>query len=136
MAALTITPADVSVVEWGDKHTGYATEAIDRGELVRFVPASGKVELANSAAAGNLGARNWLAVGEAPAAGNILTIAGEGSLISLGAALDGLNFDAAVYANDTDGVLGDAAGTSSRVVGRVEPLYGYGDAIKKGLRIV
>jgi hypothetical protein len=70
-----------------------------------------------------------VAISEANQAGITITAVRKG-VVDLGDALDALAFNAVVYASDTDGTLGDAAGTVSKVVGEVIPAFGATTADK------
>ncbi|HEY3312020.1 MAG TPA: hypothetical protein VGK00_10305 [Anaerolineales bacterium] len=119
MANLALkTAARVEVVESLEQMTLIAAEAIIPGQAVRLDTASGKFTLANGTVAAE--ARIWgIAVGtHTIAAGMPVTAVRRG-------VLDGFTipqaYDAAIYLSDTDGMLADAAGTVSTVVGRVIP---------------
>lgn len=117
MAAISlVTAGRVRIVESIVQMTLPAAEAINAGAAVRIDVASGKFTNANSSTAPE--ARVYgIAVKTVPA-GMPVTAVRKG-------VLDGWNitqaYDAAVYLNDADNVLGDAAGTVSTVVGRVIP---------------
>ena len=120
MALIALTTADrVEVVESIEQHTAKASEAITAGFAVRLDTTTGKFTPANGTTAGE--ARIY---GIATA-----TVATNGDLTAIRkGVMDGWVFsqayDAAIYLSDTDGRLGDAAGTVSVVVGRVLPVFG------------
>lgn len=126
MANLTITAADVAPVrvDQDGQFTGPAGAAITAGQVVRLDATSAKWVLASAVTGGaDIGSIKGVAVNSANAANITITVVRKG-LVDLGDALDGLNFDAAVYLSDTEGTLADSAGTVSTVIGRVAPGFG------------
>lgn len=113
-----VTAHQVHIVESIHQLTLPAAEAIEPGAPVRLDTSTGRFTNANGSSAGE--ARVWgIATGEkAIPAGWPVTAIRRG-------VLEGYNltqaYDAAVYLSDTDGTLGDTAGTVSTVVGRVIP---------------
>ena len=115
-----ITASRVEVVHSLEQFTGVAAETIVPGACVRLDTATGKITNGNgtdAAEARILG----IAVGTHNVIARLpVTIVRHGIL-------DGFTFsqawDAPIYASDTDGRLGDAAGTVSLAVGRVVPGY-------------
>lgn len=113
-----VTAGKVAVVESIHQMTLPAAESIAPGAPVRIDTSSGKFTNANGTSAAE--SRVWgIAVGKAAIpAGMPVTAIRRG-------VLDGYNltqaYDATVYLSDTDGTLGDTAGTVSTVVGRVVP---------------
>ena len=118
MANISLVTANkVEVVESFEQMTLPAAEAITAGAPVRLDTTSGKFTNAN----GTTTAENriyGIAVKTA-AAGMPVTAIRRGVLD--GFDFSGNNYDAAIYLSDTDGRLGDTAGTVSTVVGRVIP---------------
>lgn len=122
MTALTITAADVHVVETREQETLPANVDITAGQYI-FPNSSGYWALGDSTTGGNnIGKRPAIAT-RSVKAGQALTGLRKGK-ISLGNALGGLAIEAPVYVNDTGGSLGDAAGTVSKIVGYVSPAWG------------
>lgn len=128
MANLTITATAVRAVAlYVQLPDGPAAEAINAGQPVRLDTTTGMYTLANATTAA-----------EARIAGIALTTAAANEPVSVlrqgvvevGAALAAKAYDAAVYLSDTDGTLGDTAGTVSTVVGRVWPGFGATTADK------
>ena len=115
MATLTISAIRPVVVL--DQFTGPAVEAITAGQWVRLDPSTGKVALGNATTLAGA-APGGMALGAA-AAGQVVTVVRAG-IVDIGDALSG-NYGADVYLSDTDGVLADATGTKTKVVGRIEP---------------
>ena len=116
-------------------HTGPAAAALVAGQVVRW-DTNGKIALANAANATNAGNYRGICI-ETQATANLPTsfVAGEGALVHLGeAVLDALAVGAPVYLNDTNGSLGDAAGTTSVVIGHVYPIN-VGGRVEKILRL-
>jgi hypothetical protein len=119
MALIALDTANrVEIVESIQQMTLVAAEAISPGAPVRIDTTAGTATNANGTTAPE--ARVWgIAVGQrAIPAGMPVTVIRRG-------VLDGFTltqaYDAAIYVADTDGRLGDAAGTVSTVVGRVIP---------------
>ena len=115
MATLTISAIRPVVVL--DQFTGPAVEAITAGQWVRLDPSTGKVALGNATTLAEA-APGGMAL-SAAAAGQVVTVVRAG-IVDTGDALSG-NYGADVYLSDTDGVLADATGTKTKVVGRIEP---------------
>jgi len=119
MATIAITAADRISLLFNDKaetYNGICGVAIARGQAVYFA-STGKLALSNAGAAGT-----------AKFAGIALEAGGIGQAISIlkrghigGFTLAGA-YHSLAYLNDTDGVIGDAAGTVSVVIGAVVPL--------------
>lgn len=116
MALIALTTADrVEVVESIEQHTAPAAEAITAGAPVRIDTTAGTFTNANGTAAGE--ARAYGIATRTVAAGEPVTAIRKG-------VMDGFNlsaqaYDLPIYLSDTDGRLGDVAGTVSVVVGRV-----------------
>lgn len=113
-----VTASRVEVVESIEQMTLVADETIIPGACVRLNTGTGKFTNGNGSSAAE--ARIYgIAVGshDIPA-GMPVTAVRQGTL-------DGFNFsqayDAPIYASDTDGRLGDTAGTVSVVIGRIVP---------------
>lgn len=120
MADLTIVANEVAIVR-GDnehQHTAPTAAAVTAGQLL-YINTSGQFALVDADTAAHVAALNYIALTSAVTAGLTVTGATVGALIDLGDALDALAFGAAVYASNNAGALGDAAGTTSKVVGRV-----------------
>lgn len=120
MANLALTTAArVRVVESFEQMTLPCAEAVIAGQAVRIDTTTGKFTLANGSSAGE--ARIYGIATQSQAAGLAVTAIRRG-------VLDGYAitqaYDAAIYLSDTDGMLADAAGTVSTVVGRVIPTFG------------
>lgn len=121
MAALTITDTAVHTVQVTQQETLPAAVAIAAGQYI-MIDVNGKWALGNSAVGGaGIGKRGALAA-KTVAAGEALTGIIKG-IMDLGNALSAVAYDAAVYVNDANGSLGDAAGTVSKVVGNVRPVW-------------
>ena len=131
MSAITVTAAQVAVL-YPSKSEIYsleAAEAITKGQAV-YVNSNGKAALADASAAGTL-----------ITAGIALDSVGAGQALSVlkagfvaGATLTGLAYGDPVYVSDTAGGLDTAAGTVSKVIGRVAPVNQAGN-IQKALYI-
>lgn len=129
-----LTASKVEVVHSVRQMTLPAAEDIVPGAPVRLDTTSGKFTNANGTSAAE--ARVW-----GIAVGTHTILAGMPVTAVRSGVLDGFNFsqayDAPIYASDTDGRLGDAAGTVSLVVGRVIPATGelLGNAFAKLLSV-
>jgi hypothetical protein len=125
MADLTITAARVALVKGDDEHqeTAPAAAALDAGSLC-YLDTNGKWAEADADTAAQVNGLVGVAINTATVANETVTCAIRGAQIDLGDALDALAFNAAVYASNTAGNLGDAAGTTSVIVGRVVPGWG------------
>lgn len=126
--ALTVTAADVAPVEVFEQWTGPAAEAITAGQMVRLDTSTGKATLSNATTAAEARTRG-MAITGANAAGVTLTVVKRG-VLDIGEAMAALDYDAAIYLDNTDGAMGTAAGSVSLVVGRVVPAWGYTTADK------
>lgn len=134
MATISVnTAGKIEVVESNRQMTLPAAEAIVAGAIVRLDTSTGKFTNANGSSAGE--ARVWGIATKSVAAGEAVTVVRNGILD--GWDLSGMNYDAAVYASDTDGRLDTAAGTVSTVIGRVVPGSGttLGTAFDKLLSV-
>lgn len=112
-----VTANKVEVVESIEQMTLPTDEAITAGMAVRLNTTTGKFTKANGSGAAE--ARIYGIATKTVASGMPLTAIRQG--VMDGWDLSGLAYDAVVYLSDTDGRLGDAAGTVSTVVGRVIP---------------
>lgn len=116
MANISVTTADkIEIVESVMQHTAPAGEAISAGAPVRF-DTNGKFVNGNGTDATE--SNIYGIATKTVAAGEPLTAVRKGKL-------DGFTFSQAygakIYVSDTDGRLGDAAGTVSVIAGRVLP---------------
>lgn len=116
MANIAVTTAGkIHIVESIQQKTLPATETILAGAPVR-IHTDGKWTNANGTTTTEN--RVWGIATKSVVAGEALTAVRRGTL-------DGYTFsqafDATIYLSDTDGTLGDTAGTVSTIVGRVVP---------------
>jgi hypothetical protein len=112
-----VTANKVSVVESIMQMTLPAAEAITAGAIVRIDTTTGRFTNANASSAGE--ARVYGVAARTVPAGMPVTAIRKG--VMDGFNLDSQAYDAAIYASNTDGIMADAAGTTSLVVGRVIP---------------
>lgn len=128
-----VTAARVNVVQSYRQLTLPAAEAIVAGAPIRLDVATGRWTNSNGTLAAE--ARTKAIATKSVQAGEGLT--GIQGGIMDGFDLSALAYDAAVYASDTDGRLGDVAGTVSVVVGRVVPGFAttLGTAADKMLEV-
>jgi hypothetical protein len=114
------TAGEIQIVVSIQQHTFPAAEAIVAGAPVRIDTTAGTVTNANGTTTTEN--RVWGIATKSVAAGEVVTVVRRGFLD--GFTLAG-NYDSAVYLSDTDGRLGDTAGTVSTIVGRVVPGFGH-----------
>jgi hypothetical protein len=133
MALIAVASAGrIRVVESIEQMTLPAAEAIVAGAPVRLDTTAGTFTNSNGTTAPE--ARTYGIATKSVAAGETVTALAKG-------VLDGFTFsqayDATIYVSDTDGRLGDAAGTVSKIAGRVIPgtATTLGTAYDKLLRV-
>lgn len=119
MADITLTAAQIAPVfpDSAEIYDFIAAVTITAGQAV-YINSSGKVALCDTNAAGAQQFRGVALNGGG--AGQAISVLKEGHVY--GYDLSGLAYDAPVFASDTAGALGTAAGTMSVNVGRVVPL--------------
>lgn len=124
MADITVTAAQVGLMRTVDNevYSFIANAAITAGQAVYLIPSStgaGKVAPADGSAAGTANTLIGVAI-HAAAAGRAVDVVKRGLLQGFTFTQD---YFAPIYLSDTDsGVLADAAGTVSKIVGRVVPV--------------
>ena len=130
MSAITVTAAQVAeLYPFKEIYSLEAAEAITKGQAV-YVNSNGKAALADASAAGTL---NLVAIAlNSVGAGQPVSVLKAGFVA--GATLTGLAYGDPVYVSDTAGGLDTAAGTVSKVIGRVAPVNQAGN-IQKALYI-
>lgn len=130
MSAITVTAAQVvELYPFKEIYSLEAAEAITKGQAV-YVNSNGKAALADASAAGTL---NLVAIAlNSVGAGQPVSVLKAGFVA--GATLTGLAYGDPVYVSDTAGGLDTAAGTVSKVIGRVAPVNQAG-SIQKALYI-
>lgn len=135
MADLTITAADVSIVESREMFDVPAGTAITAGQAVRIDHTTGCAQLADATgtAAGTVNDVVGIAMNSA-AASMTVTVLKKG-LADIGDALGDLGYDAKVYLSDTAGALADGTGSQTVVVGRVQPIHNNTTGADKVLRL-
>ncbi|MBP6471232.1 MAG: hypothetical protein KBE23_06545 [Chloroflexi bacterium] len=131
MTDLVIDYTLVREIEVIEQFTGPADETVDPGQYARLAPATGKLTKGNATTAAEVGAGEGICITRQV---NTITVLKKGILWLGDGVLDALNFGATLYLSNTDGVLADTAGTVSKVVGTVVPLYGH-STFKKALRV-
>ena len=108
--------------------TAPAAEVITAGTYVRQSTTTGKLEKGNGTSTTE-NRPGGLAIQAAETINLPITAVTKG-WVDVGDALSALAYDADVFLSDTDGVLADAAGTASRVVGKVVAAWGNTTADK------
>ena len=131
--ALTISEGDVAVVEVVEQWTAPTDEAVTAGQVVRLNTQTGRATLANATTAAEANA--WgIALTSANQSGITITALKRG-VIDLGNALGSIDYGGTVYLDNTDGAMGSAAGSVSKVIGRVVPAWGGGTVGDKLLHV-
>ena len=133
MTALTLSRCDV-VKHFDDDGplTVKSGEDISnrRGKYLRVDATNGKAMLGNATSTGELGNLNGVAVSNQKHTGDSVTLLRHG-LMDWGTALDAMDYGAPIYVSDTDGVFADSAGSTSKVAGRVFPVFEDNGDVKK-----
>lgn len=131
MSAITVTAAQVAILypPYAEIYSYEAAEAIAAGQTV-YINSNGKAALGDASNAETL-VMAGLAI-ENKGAGGAVSVLKQGYVV--GATLTGLAYGDPVYASDTAGGLDTAAGTVSKVLGRVAPINEAGN-IQKALYI-
>lgn len=129
MSDLTITAAEVSSVEVMEQFTAPAHEAINAGDAVYLVAATGKVGLADEDGSAPLNEPEGIAITTANQANIAVTVVKKG-VLDLGDALAGMDYGAVVYLSATPGNLADATAGHAVVIGEVIPAWGATTADK------
>jgi hypothetical protein len=130
MAVITINPADVHIVRLDNAQMlpdGPAGVALSLGQAVRIGTANGYYGLASAGTAGSADVRGVVCgviAGSGTAAANETVTVMHRGILSLGTALDGINYGGTVFLSNTAGALDTAAGAVSTVVGYVQPAHG------------
>ena len=119
MTAITKTDDRISLldVERCEVFNAYCGVTIARGQAVFINTSTGRLALSN---AGSAGTTLFAGIALDPGgAGQAISVLKRGRIAGFAPAG---NYMSSVYLNDTDGVVGDAAGTNSKVIGKVVPL--------------
>lgn len=129
MSDLSITAADVAVVETIEQVTGPAHEEVEAGEVCYIVAASGKYGLADENDSAPVNDPEGVAVVTANAANITITLIRQG-VLDVGEALAGMDYGDPVYLSQTPGKMADADPAATIVIGEVIPGWGYTTADK------
>lgn len=132
MAELTIS--EIRVIQWGLQVTAPTDATLAAGDACRFDVTDGQLTPANGTDATE---NDFFGLVTDVDAGQVATVAGNGSLVTLGTALAGVNYGAYVYLDDTDKLLTDTSGesTTTKIFGIVEAVRNQG-TVYKALRIL
>lgn len=134
MTDLAVTVSTFHFVHVIEQHTAPAAVAITAGQWC-YTDTAGKWALANATTATLGGTGRRAMAKKSVAAGEALTCVYRG-LVDPHGALDALAFGAAVFLSDTvGGVMADAAGTVSIVLGNIVGGWASGATADKLLRI-
>lgn len=127
--ALTVTDTDVAPVVIIEQFTAPANEAIDAGEAVYLVAASGKVALADENVSAPVNEPEGISLTTVANANETVTILRKG-IVDLGDAMDAMDFGTIVYLSQTAGKLEASDPANGVVVGEVVPGFGATTADK------
>lgn len=123
MTDLTITVCRLVRATESEILTRPAGEAATPGTYMRPNTTTGYLEKGNASTTTELGQRWGLLIDDDAVVGMTSTIALPGAIVDLGSALDALAIDAPVFADTSDGILADTAGTETRQIGIVIPSF-------------
>lgn len=131
MAAISIS--ELRVIEWGNQWSGASDETLAIGDAARFDVTDGQATGANGTDATE---NDFFGLVTSIDAGQVVTMAGDGSLVTLGTGLAAGNFGAYVYLSDTDKSITLVSGesTTTKILGIIESVLIHGSAYK-ALRI-
>lgn len=120
MADLTAVPAQVNLVdpEFAEVYSFIASVAINAGQPVYMLAASGKLALADANGTAPAPQFKGLAL-QTVGAGQAVDVLKRGRVPASSLGAGALGYGAKVYVSDTVGVLGDSAGTTTVTVGQV-----------------
>lgn len=138
MANITLDYFEVMEI-WGGEGSletisGESITSERKGKFLRVDATSGKAVYGNASSSGEVAILHGLAMTNQKHAGDAVTLLRYG-LVDVGDELDALDYGAAVYLSDTDGLLSTTAGTVSTVAGRVWPVAEHDGTIRKKLMI-
>jgi hypothetical protein len=94
-----ITISELRVIEWGERTSGPTDETLAVGDACRQDVTDGQFTGANGTDATE---NDYLGLVANIDAGQVVTVAGPGSLVTLGTALSALNYGVPLYLSDTD----------------------------------
>jgi hypothetical protein len=126
-----VVAADVALVESPRNPRSVPAGATITAGMVVRMNTSARLVGADGSAAGTADAIG-IALKGGPA-GTAISVAGANAIVDLGDALSAVAYGAPVYLSDTGtntGVMGDAAGTATRIVGWCIPAFGNTTADK------
>lgn len=131
MAAITIS--ELRVLEWGEQISAPTAETLAVGDMARPDGTSGKLTGANGTDATE---NKWQGIVTSIDAGQVVTLAGDGSLVTLGTGLAAGSYGDPVYLSDTDKKLTLTSGESAttKKVGEIEAHHIHG-TVYKALRL-
>ena len=131
MADLVID--EIRLIELGEMMTLPSDETLAEGDVARQDVADGQATGANGTTATEA---NFAGLVGAVDAGQVVTIWGNGCLVTLGSGLAAVNYGALIYVSDTDKKLATTAieSTVTKIAGEVEAVRNQ-DTVYKALRI-
>lgn len=131
MAAISIS--EIRVIQWGEQVTAPTDETLVAGDAARFDVSDGQLTGANGTDATE---NDFFGLVTEVDAGQVATLAGDGSLVTLGTGLASGNYGAYVYLSDTDKKLTLTSGesTTTKIFGIIEAVRNQG-TVYKALRI-
>lgn len=127
MAAITIS--ELRVIEWGEQVSAPTNETLAVGDMSRPDASTGKLTGANGSSSTE---NKWQGIVASVDAGQVVTLAGDGCLVTLGTGLSAGNYGDPVYLSDTDKKLTLTSGesTTTKKVGEIEPHWIHGTVYK------
>ena len=132
MANLSITAADVAVIEAIEMITAPEEETLSPGQYARYNVTNGTFEKGNGSDAAESRKGGLVVKREGD---GMVTVLRKG-IVDLGNALTSEAYDKDVFLSDTDGRLAQSAGSVTLVVGTVVPIWSNPSAVPdKALRI-
>ncbi len=128
-----ITISEIRVIEMGEQTSAPTDSTLALGDAARFDVTDGELTGANGTDAVE---DNYFGLVINIDAGQMVTVAGAGSLLTLGTALASLDYNATLYLSDTDKKLSGTSGdsTTTRIFGFIEAVRNQG-TVYKALRI-
>ena len=118
-ADLTITPADVAVVELIEAITGPEAETLAAGQYARLNTSSGKIEKGKGTTTAEIRKGGIVVKREAD---GMVTLLRKGT-VDVGDALSALTYDDDIFVSDTDGTFADTAGSETLIAATVVPAW-------------
>ena len=128
-----ITISEIRVIEFGEQTSAPTDETLALGDAARYDVTDGQLTGANGSTTTE---DKYFGLVVDIDAGQMATVAGAGSLVTLGTALSALGYNDTLYLSDTDKKLSGTSGdsTTTRIFGFIEAVRTQG-TVYKALRI-